>query len=49
MKRSIALIFLFFLVYGVASGQIFRYRLSANGGMFLGEPGESRNRLPDEG
>jgi len=46
MKRFLAFLFLFVLVYGVASGQIFRYRLSANGGVFLGEPGKAEIDYP---
>ena len=46
MKRFLAFLFLFVLVYGVASGQIFRYRLSANSGVFLGEPGKAEIDYP---
>ena len=46
MKRNLALLFLFFVVYGGATGQIFRYRLSANSGMFLGEPGKAEIDYP---
>jgi len=48
MNRSFALsfLFLFFLTHGVASGQIFRYRLSANSGMFLGEVSRAESEPP---
>ena len=46
MKRNLALLFLFLLIYGGATGQIFRYRLSANSGMFLGEPGKAEIDYP---
>lgn len=46
MKRFLTLMFLFFLIYGGATGQIFRYRLSANSGIFLGEPGKAEIDYP---
>lgn len=48
MNRIFVLLFLllFVLIHEVASGQIFRYRLSANSGMFLGEPGKAEINHP---
>ena len=46
MNRYLALLFLFLLIFGSASGQVFRYRLSANTGIFLGEPGKAEINHP---
>lgn len=46
MNRYLALLLLFLLIFVSASGQIFRYRLSANTGVFLGEPGKSEINYP---
>lgn len=41
MIRFYSVLLLFLLMAGTAEGQIFRYRLSANSGFFLGEPGKA--------
>ncbi|HDR50405.1 MAG TPA: hypothetical protein ENN90_02125 [Mariniphaga anaerophila] len=46
MIRNFVLLILLFGVYGGASGQVFRYRLSANSGMFLGEVGKPEATPP---
>ncbi|SHF59311.1 hypothetical protein SAMN05444274_106305 [Mariniphaga anaerophila] len=46
MKPHVVLLFLLFLICQTSSGQIFRYRLSANAGAFLGEPGKAEIDYP---
>ncbi len=38
MKRILTLLFLVFLLFETGTAQVIRYRLSANSGIFLGEP-----------
>lgn len=46
MIRHFVLLILLVGVYGGTSGQIFRYRLSTNTGLFLGEPGKAEINHP---
>jgi len=46
MIRFYSVLLLFSLMAGTAEGQIFRYRISANSGIFLGEPGKAEVDYP---
>jgi hypothetical protein len=46
MRNTIALLFLFLFFAGTVTGQVFRFRLSANSGAYLGEPGEAEIDYP---
>ncbi len=46
MKRNFVLLMLLFFGFGVASGQIFRYRISASSGIFLGEVAPAESEPP---
>lgn len=46
MRTTLTLFFICLLLSGTVTGQVFRFRLSANSGAFLGEPGEAEKVYP---
>jgi hypothetical protein len=48
MKHGLLLLFVVFMLFETAEGQIYRFRLSANSGIFLGEAGKAEVKPPVE-
>jgi hypothetical protein len=46
MKRCLLLLFVVFMLFETAEGQIYRFRISANSGIFLGEAGKAEVKPP---